>query len=134
MKLSERTVTIELPWPPTANRYWRIVNNRVVTSRDGRQYQRDVADIVWQQLIQCKLKTFGKDKITLLKIEAYPPDSRRRDIDNLIKPTIDALKLAGLFEDDSQIQAIAAAWARDKDGNLICKPGGMLVISCSAEI
>jgi len=134
MESTKQAVSIDLPWPPTANKYWRIVNNRVVTSRAGRRYQRDVADLVWRQTSLDRMRPCGTRKITRLVITAYPPDRRRRDIDNIIKPTVDALKLAGMFDDDSQIQAIAAAWARDKDGNLICKPGGMLVISCIAEI
>ena len=120
------SMTIDLPWPPTANRYWRVVNNRVITSRDGRKYQRDVADIVWRQVAVDGLSTCGNRKISEIVIIAYPPDTRRRDIDNIIKPCIDALKLAGLFEDDSQIDAITAKWALTKDGTRVCVPGGML--------
>ncbi len=38
-----------------------------------------------------------------LQIMAYPPDRRRRDLDNLLKVTIDSIESAGLFDDDSQI-------------------------------
>ena len=31
------------------------------------------------------------------------PDKRRRDIDNLLKPILDALGQYGVYEDDSQI-------------------------------
>jgi len=36
-------------------------------------------------------------------IEAFPPDKRRRDLDNLIKAIQDSLQYAGVYEDDSQI-------------------------------
>jgi crossover junction endodeoxyribonuclease RusA len=38
-----------------------------------------------------------------LEMDVYPPDKRKRDIDNLIKPGIDSLMNSGLFDDDSQI-------------------------------
>ena len=38
-----------------------------------------------------------------LMIEAFPPDKRRRDLDNLIKAIQDSLQYAGVYEDDSQI-------------------------------
>lgn len=43
-----------------------------------------------------------------IRIEYYPPDNRRRDIDNIIKPILDALQHAHLFEDDYQVQKITA--------------------------
>jgi len=30
---SVQTITLDLPWPPTANRYWRNVQGRMVISR-----------------------------------------------------------------------------------------------------
>lgn len=41
-----------------------------------------------------------------ISVYAYPPDKRVRDIDNLLKVTIDSLKDANLFLDDSQIDKI----------------------------
>lgn len=42
------------------------------------------------------------ERLSLI-IEAYPPDKRKRDIDNIIKSLMDSLQHAGLFEDDNQI-------------------------------
>tara|TARA_R100001594_G_scaffold104467_1_gene139064 strand:+ start:3456 stop:3713 length:258 start_codon:yes stop_codon:yes gene_type:complete len=38
-----------------------------------------------------------------VKIDAYMPDKRRRDLDNITKALLDALSHANLFEDDEQI-------------------------------
>jgi crossover junction endodeoxyribonuclease RusA len=39
-------------------------------------------------------------------MDAFPPDRRRRDLDNIQKPVLDALQHAGVYEDDSQIDLL----------------------------
>lgn len=48
---------------------------------------------------------FHKFEEKRLKVDiiAYPPDKRRRDLDNLLKAPQDSLQHAGVFHDDSQI-------------------------------
>ena len=41
-------------------------------------------------------------------MDAFPPDRRRRDLDNLLKPALDALQHAGVYEDDSQVDWLVA--------------------------
>ena len=48
-------------------------------------------------------KLEGKVKLTG---EFYPPDARKRDLDNVLKCMIDSLVHAGLMRDDSQIKHI----------------------------
>ena len=38
-----------------------------------------------------------------VRIEAFPPDRRRRDLDNLLKAIGDSLEHAEVYHDDSQI-------------------------------
>lgn len=54
-------------------------------------------------------------------LNAYPPDQRKRDLDNLLKQTLDALQHAGIFKDDAQIDEILIR------RGLSCKGGRMLV-------
>jgi crossover junction endodeoxyribonuclease RusA len=39
-------------------------------------------------------------------MDAFPPDRRRRDLDNLPKAVLDSLAHAGVYEDDSQIDLL----------------------------
>jgi crossover junction endodeoxyribonuclease RusA len=39
-------------------------------------------------------------------MDAFPPDRRRRDLDNIQKPVLDALEHAAVYEDDSQIDLL----------------------------
>lgn len=39
----------------------------------------------------------------MVEIIVYPPDRRKRDIDNIKKALFDALQYAGLYEDDYKI-------------------------------
>jgi crossover junction endodeoxyribonuclease RusA len=43
----------------------------------------------------------------VLRIDVRPPDRRRRDIDNLVKPVADALVRAGIIEDDSLVDVLS---------------------------
>jgi len=44
-------------------------------------------------------------------IQAHPPDKRRRDLDNIIKPVLDALE-GPILVDDSQVTDLACRWDR----------------------
>lgn len=92
-------LTLELPWPPSVNHYWRSVPGRgVLVSAEGRQYRQDVQ---MQVLIQRAAKKFaGRLRVTVI---ALPPDKRKRDLDNLLKSSLDAMTHAGVWMDDSQI-------------------------------
>ncbi len=98
---------IFLPWPPSANRYWRHptkgkLAGRHLISEEGRAYRKEVASIVAMDKYQA-VRMIGDLSVT---IDCYPPDRRRRDIDNLLKALLDAMCKAGLYDDDSQIKRL----------------------------
>src|SRR5262249_24797381 len=49
-------------------------------------------------------------------IDAYPPDRRRRDCDNLFKALLDALAHGGAYHDDSQIAWLSIERCRPVEG------------------
>ena len=92
-------ISFELPWPPSVNRYYRHVGPRVLISCEGRRYRM----MCVSRLGGMFPKLEGKVKLTG---EFYPPDARKRDLDNVLKCMIDSLVHAGLMRDDSQIKHI----------------------------
>lgn len=101
-----------LPWPPSVNHYWRRVGARTLISRHGRKYKLDVA-------AACIAKrTRPSGERLSVSIVAFPPDRRRRDLDNLFKPVLDSL--AGYaYDDDSQIDLLTIERGPTTDGGLI---------------
>jgi crossover junction endodeoxyribonuclease RusA len=109
-------IELTLPWPPSTNRYWRTFQGRMIISAEGRSYRKAVAD---QVLIQRGAKHYaGKMKV---EIEAWRPDNRRRDLDNLLKAALDGCTHAGVWEDDSNIVDLHIYWAEHIGGMLKVK-------------
>lgn len=106
-------IEITLPFPPSVNTYWRKWNNRMVISEKGRAYREAVGDLMTMQG-----KVFHTEKPLRVVIEAYRPDKRKRDLDNLLKATFDSLAHAGVYVDDSQIVDLRIYWAKEIGGML----------------
>lgn len=105
-----------LPWPPSLNRYWRRLPDRVLISKEGRRYRKRVAWAAWT----ARYPKFGKARLAL-EIAACPPDRRTRDLDNTLKGLLDALEHAGVFEDDGQIDWLLVR-------REACLPGGRIEV------
>ncbi|MGN0842257.1 MAG: RusA family crossover junction endodeoxyribonuclease [Kiritimatiellia bacterium] len=104
-------VEFDLPWPPSVNNYYRHVGPRVLISRAGRKYRTMVVS-----------RLAGSHKLAgrlSLSLECYPPDRRRRDLDNLLKACQDALVQAGVMEDDSQIRRLQMEMLEPIEGGLV---------------
>jgi crossover junction endodeoxyribonuclease RusA len=109
-------ITLTMPWPPSVNKYWRTFQGRMIISAEGRSYRKAVAD---QVLIQRGAKHYtGKLRV---QIEAFRPDNRRRDLDNLLKAVLDGCTHAGVWEDDSNIVDLRIYWADTVGGMLKVK-------------
>lgn len=111
-------INVILLWPPSVNQYWRIFRNRMILSAAGREYRKLA---VGQVLAQLKNVIMLKGKPLRVTIEAWRPDNRRRDLDNLLKAALDALAYAGVYEDDSQIRDLRIYWSEHKGGVLVIK-------------
>ena len=97
--------SFRLDWPPTVNTYWRhrFINGmpRVYVTQKGQKY-RETSVL---QLMEQDVVRGIKDRVSVM-VNAYPPDHRRRDIDNILKVVLDCLQEYGVFEDDEQIDIL----------------------------
>lgn len=107
---------ITLPYPPSLNSYYRTVNGRMLISKKGREYRKQVA----LEALSQKTPKMGGARLSV-EIAAYMPDKRKRDLDNLFKCVLDSLQKAGICDDDSQIDKLAIV----RDGQ--CKGGKLLI-------
>ena len=105
---------LELPWPPSINHYWRhaVSKKRAVVylSDEGRAYHGLVKKIA-SGAVSGRLRVI---------ITAYPPDKRKRDLDNVQKALLDSLVKCGVIEDDSHIDDLRIVRAESiKDGKVV---------------
>ena len=106
--------TIVLPWPPSVNACWRTVQGRTMVSKKGRIYKQAATRAVLAAGANKHLS--GRLRV---KLTAYPPDRRRRDIDNLNKSVLDSMQVAGVYLDDSQIDELTIIRAEVEKGGVI---------------
>jgi len=92
---------LTLPYPPSINHYYvRTPKGGFCVGPEGMAYRRAVRVIVLAE----KCPTI--EGPLRLAIRLFPPDERRRDIDNPLKCLLDALEHGGAFPDDSAIRAL----------------------------
>ena len=115
-----RTYTIDLPWPPTVNKYWtpRRGGGKMLT-KEGRAYRDKVMLAVLQR---GRPRAF--ESLVVVLFECYVPDRRRRDLDNLPKGMLDGLTHARVWGDDSQVDDFRIKRMRKLDGTLIIDRDG----------
>lgn len=107
-----------LPWPPSVNQCFANVPGK------GRVKTKAYKDWRYQAgwLIKISMAKAPKMGRYSVKIEATRQGKRRRDIDNFIKPIVDALVESGVVPDDCQMQHCQATWVAGlPDGQLKVK-------------
>ena len=77
----------------------------MVISPEGRRFRKAVTEEILYLKLNHKLT-----KKLRVDIEAFRPDNRRRDLDNLLKSVLDALTHAGVYEDDHLICDLRIHW------------------------
>jgi crossover junction endodeoxyribonuclease RusA len=104
-------IELRLPWPPSMNTYWRAPNTgplagRVLLSNAAREYRKEAA--LW---VTNSGKADARARLSVL-LTAFPPDKRKRDLDNLLKPLLDTLQHCGIIADDGQIDDLRITRAK----------------------
>jgi len=93
-------IYLELPYPPSVNHYWGQSGNRRFIGKKGVAFRAEVVEAA-----RLANATPIEDRIAV-HIELFPPDRRKRDLDNVLKSLLDACEHAGCYVNDSQIDEI----------------------------
>lgn len=115
------TYVLKLPWPPSINHYYGTTRNgQRFIAKKGQEFRRIVIDACKE--IPDNFETLN-DRLQVW-IECFPPDRRRRDLDNLKKALLDALTHAGVYTDDCLIDDVRAVRREvEKPGHVIVHIG-----------
>jgi crossover junction endodeoxyribonuclease RusA len=115
-------LNIFLPYPPSVNTYWGFKGSQRFLTAKARKFKLDV----FAAFALSEHESFGKARLQVT-VFLYPPDKRIRDIDNVIKPLLDALTQAKVFDDDSQVDRLLVVRKEKKIG------GGCRILVENAE-
>ena len=96
-------IELQLPYPPSVNAYWQHRGRGTFISKRGEAFRDETILAVRQK--------YGRVKPlagpVAVQVAVFPPDDHRKhDLDNLLKPILDSLQKAGVFEDDEQVTHI----------------------------
>ncbi len=96
--MSDFRVVIYLPFPPSSRKYY--IKGRIL-SKAALEYRHMVAECVQEQ----RAETNIDEKVCFTPI-LFPPDRRKRDLDNHMKSLQDALTQADVWTDDSLVDQL----------------------------
>ncbi len=97
-----KPTSFRLPFPPSVNSYWRHGPRGTYMSAGGKRFRSEAVADIWNQL---GLPKPLRGRLRML-IELTPPNRCKRDLDNHLKATLDAIQHAQVIEDDEQFDEI----------------------------
>lgn len=114
--LAQSPVVLELPEPPSANRWWRRHGSVMHLSREAKQYKADVATRG-----QLAAPAFSEGPVSVVIV--WRRDRKAGDLDKRLGVLLDALQ-GVVYANDSQVVQI---WARRCDEHPTLQPGTVRV-------
>jgi len=96
-------ITLNLPYPPSTNhQHGQQAGGGRFLKPVVKKYRKGVRDYLLEHIGLYN----PIEGLLGVQIDLYPPDNIKRDIDNPIKPILDALQSAALVADDSQFKLL----------------------------
>ena len=92
---------LHLPFPPTVNNYYVKTQRGVFISQKGKKFREAISEAIHEQAPTARI-----DDKMMVEIILYPPDLRKRDVDNYNKSLLDAITKTKLWIDDSYIDQL----------------------------
>lgn len=108
------SLTLDIPWPPTANLIWRTTRNVTYLSKTYKDFLRAAAGAI---LCQKPRDLFLTEPVRV-EIVLHPPRNFHFDIDNRVKPILDILTRAGVWKDDSLVHELTVRRGEIKKNGL----------------
>ncbi len=110
-----KSIQFVIPWPPSVNHYWgRRRNGALYILPRGLQFRRDVANIIGSNNPVFR----GETRLAIIML-LTPPDKRKRDIDNILKATFDAIEHTGVIDNDANFKTLVLdSLAPNKPGQI----------------
>lgn len=106
-------LVLNLPYPVSANRYWRIWRNKAVRSVEATAYKEIVRRIAQEAGV---MPSEGSVAVCLRLIPKANKDGSANktviDLDNALKVTLDALQ-GIIYENDKQVRRIVAEYGSE---------------------
>jgi len=97
-----KQIKLNLPWPPSWNHIYGIGKGKVYKKQAAHDFALAVRVAIAKKR---GWEGFGLSRVEI-DIQAYPPDRRKRDLDNIQKILLDSLQAVGVYKDDSQVDKI----------------------------
>ena len=102
-----------LPFPPSANTYWRHNRGHVHVSAKARAYRQEIR-------IRCRMPGPLTERLHIL-LQMHHWRKSGWDIDNHVKVLLDALEKAGVYENDEQVDRLSIQRGQHtKKPGLVC--------------
>ena len=110
-------ITLELPIPPSVNHYYGRRGVQNYLAKSGKVFRHMVATAV----NEAGYRGYFGDKRLVIDAVLHLP-SRAGDIDNRLKPLLDALEKAELFDNDRQVDSLKVKRGeREKPGKCVVR-------------
>jgi Holliday junction resolvase RusA-like endonuclease len=93
-------IKLELNYPNSANTHWKLGRGRLYLSKAGNEYREHV---------KAQVEAAGHEAMTgrlFVTVWLTPGTRHKHDIDNRIKPLLDALEAAKVLVNDEQIDML----------------------------
>jgi Holliday junction resolvase RusA-like endonuclease len=115
---------LALPMPPSANAAW---DYRVIFAKEQKRwmaikyttnvYKAYTEEIGWR-ITEARARHWTDHPLRVQLVVCFK-DKRKQDIDNRVKPLLDALKTAQLFKDDSQVEELEVRRGPEVEGGKV---------------
>ena len=117
---------IILPYPPSVNHYWVHTGRGVRVSDAGKSFRLAVSMTVNAMRRDGLAPPHAIGGRLAVEVFVYPPDNRQRDLDNVLKATLDALGSSDgacrVYGDDAQIDRLVVTRCA------VASPGRLVVL------